>query len=130
MPRGNPKPKKTFADIDAARKRYNPDVEGYGNSSEWQSAFYERMGWEEARRVKEEAQARGTWRSEYRIIGDLAGMSIGENSVWNEIKLAFRKASLNCHPDRMVVNNMTQEEAQEQFKQLSAAYTILERRRS
>jgi hypothetical protein len=128
MPRGNPKPKKTFAEIDAARKRYNPKVEGYGNAAEWRGAFYERMGFEEAQRVKEEAQKSGKWRSEYRIIGEMAGEVISEGSVWNEIKAAFRKAALNCHPDRSAVHGKSKEVAEAEFKQVNAAYTILERK--
>jgi hypothetical protein len=128
MPRGNPKPKKTFAEIKAARKRYNPAVEGYGNPAEWREAFYERMGFEEASRVKEEAQKTGRWRSEYRIIGDAAGTSINEGSVWNEIKAAFRKAAYNCHPDRTKVHGKSEEDAKREFQQVSAAFTILERK--
>jgi hypothetical protein len=128
MPRGNPKPKKTFADIDAARKRYDPQVEGYGNPAEWRGSFYERMGFAEANRVKEEARARGKWRSEFRIIGDAAGVVISENSVWNEIKAAFRKAALNCHPDRTKVHGKSAEDATWEFQQVSAAFTILERK--
>jgi hypothetical protein len=124
----NPKPKRIFADIDAARKRYNPEAEGYGNPSEWRGAFYQRMGFEEAQRVKEEAQAAGKWRSEYRIIGDMAGVVLGENSTWGEIKAAFRKAALNCHPDRAKGNGMSEETAKVKFQEVRAAYTILAER--
>jgi hypothetical protein len=128
VPRGNPKPKKTFADIDAARKRYDPKAEGYGNPSQWREAFYQRMGFEEASRVKEESQAAGTWRSEYRIIGDMAGVIIGANSTWSEIKAAYRKAAHNCHPDRAAVHGKSKEVAEAEFKQVSAAYAILAER--
>jgi len=47
-----------------------------------------------------------------------------------EIKSAFRKASLACHPDRAIINNMTKETAEEAFKRICAAYTILTDRRN
>jgi hypothetical protein len=42
---------RSWADIDAKRKRFNPEGEGYGNAHQWSSAFYERMGVEEAEQV-------------------------------------------------------------------------------
>ena len=123
-----PKPKRTFADIAAARKKYNPEVEGYGTPAQWQQAFYQRMGFEEAQRVRAKAQGNGTWRSEYRIIGEMAGEVLGENSMWGEIKAAFRKAALNCHPDRAKGNGMSEESAKVKFQEVQAAYAILAER--
>jgi DnaJ domain len=108
------KPKKTFADIAAARPRYNPEVEGYGNPREWRGAFYERMGFEEAQRV-----VSGQDKSPYEILGVL------QTSTWDEIKSAYRKLSKACHPDRIVINNMTLEAATEAFKLLSGAFSVL-----
>jgi DnaJ-domain-containing protein 1 len=109
-------------------KQYNPRKQGYGTPTQWQEALYERMGFEQAQRVKQDAQQRGTWRPEHRIIADAAGVVLGENSLWNEIKTAFRKAAMNTHPDRATVNNLSKQEAEQKFQEVQAAYAILERR--
>jgi hypothetical protein len=100
---------------------------GFGTPQEWREAFYERMGFEQAQQVREEAQRRGTWRSEHRII-EASGTTISDSSLWDEVKAAFRKAALNTHPDRANLNGMTNAEAQEKFKEVQAAFAILERR--
>jgi DnaJ-class molecular chaperone len=109
------KAKRTFADIAAARKRYNPDVEGYGDVRQWRGHFYQRMGWEEARRVIEQQE-----RTPRQILG------VGTAAPWSDIRSAFRKLSMDFHPDRAILNRMTVEAATEAFKQISAAYAVLE----
>ena len=42
------KPTSAFAKIDAKRKRYTPDLEGYGTPDQWRKNFSERIGFEEA----------------------------------------------------------------------------------
>lgn len=106
--------KKTFADIDAKRKRYNPGTEGYGSTRQWRGNFYERMGWEEAQRVIDSQQ-----RSPRQILG------LGLAATWDEIRGAYRRAALNSHPDRASMNGMTIEAATELFKEISAAYSVL-----
>ena len=43
-----------------------------------------------------------------------------------EIKKAFRKASMNTHPDRVSQHGKTVEVAEEEFKCASAAFAMLE----
>lgn len=124
MRRSAAKPQKGFLD---GYKTYDPQTEGYGTAAEWRGEFYHRMGFEEASRVKEEAKRQGTWRSEQTIIGEMAGVHLSESSVWTEIKAAFRKAAMNCHPDRSKVHGKSKETAEAEFKQVSAAYAILAR---
>ena len=110
-----------------AHKTYNPDVEGYGNERQWQSVFNVCMGFEEAQGVKDEAQRKGRkWSSDWDVVGDMAGVHIDENSMWSEIKSAFRKASMNCHPDRAQQHGKTVATATEEFKEVTAAYVMLE----
>lgn len=105
---------KSWADIDAKRKRYNPKVEGYGDARQWTGAFYERMGVEEAEQV-----LYGNNKSPRQILG------VGVNATWEEIVGAFRKQALATHPDRIKLTGMTVESATEAFKAVSAAYTVL-----
>lgn len=111
--------KKAFLD---GYKQYDPTTEGYGNPSQWREAFYARMGVDEAERVKADAQKRGTWRSEYQILG------VSPSSAWNEIQTAFRKMAMNCHPDRTAVHGKPKAQADEEFKTISAAYALLGQR--
>lgn len=108
------KPKRSFADIDAARKRYNPEVEGYGSAQQWNSSFYERMGVKEAESILYGSAA--TPRS---ILG------VGIEATWGDISTAYRKKAMQTHPDRIAVTGMTLEDATEAFKVLSAAYALL-----
>ena len=110
------KPRKTFADIKAGYTHYDPQVEGYGSPEKWNQSFYVRMGFEEAQRV-----VHGTKKTP-RSFFDL-----GRDCTWQEVKSAFRREAMNCHPDRCIVNNMTKEEAERRFKELTAAYWVLAR---
>jgi DnaJ-class molecular chaperone len=87
---------------------------GFGTPSEWRRAFRVRMGAEEAATIMRDAKL-----DPYVVLG------ITKSASNAEIKSAFRKASLACHPDRIIINNMTKETAEEAFKRLTAAYTIL-----
>lgn len=104
--------KKTFADIAAARKRYDPSVDGYGNPDSWKAAFQERMGIEEAQRVV------GT-RGPRKILG------VAMDATWAEIVKAYRTKMLECHPDRIATSGLTPEEAHKRTKDLNAAYAVL-----
>jgi DnaJ-class molecular chaperone len=108
------KPKRSFADIDAARKRYDPEVEGYGSAQQWNSAFYERMGVKEAESILYGSGA--TPRS-------ILGVSI--EATWGEIATAYRQKAMQTHPDRIAVTGMALDEATEAFKVVSAAYALL-----
>ena len=113
----NPKkPKRTFADIDAQRNRYRPEVEGYGDTNQWRWAFYERMGFEEAASI-----AHGQGRTPRQIL------EVGMNATWGEITKRYRRKAMECHPDRVTFTGMTKEQADEAFKILSAAYIVLAR---
>ena len=116
MPRGNPKPKKTFAECEAALPRYNPQAEGYGKAEDWNQTFYERMGFEEAEHV-----LFGKKDSPRSILG------VGLKATWMEITKAYRALALKVHPDRIATTGMTLEDATEAFKTISAAYAVLGR---
>ena len=54
---------------------------------------------------------------------DLLGIPVDADA--NTIKKAFRKQSMQCHPDKAESNGLTVEEAEEKFKALSEAKTVL-----
>ena len=54
---------------------------------------------------------------------DLLGVPVDADA--NTIKKAFRKQSMQCHPDKAESNGLTVEEAEEKFKALSEAKTVL-----
>jgi len=54
---------------------------------------------------------------------DLLGVSVDADA--KTIKKAFRKQSMQCHPDKAESNGLTVEEAEEKFKALSEAKTTL-----
>lgn len=105
---------------------YNPIEEGYGDAHEWASTFNVRMGFSEAKEHKKNGTKRKTWGSDWSVLGELAGIHLDENSMWNAIKAAFRKAALKTHPDRADINGMSKQQAEEQFNDASAAYRMLE----
>jgi hypothetical protein len=105
-----------------AHDTYDPQVEGYGSAAEWQSIFNVRMGFEEARAHK----ASRKWGSDWTVLGDLAGVHIDESSMWSEVKAAFRKAAMNCHPDRTTQHGKSIDVATAEFKDASAAFAMLE----
>jgi DnaJ-domain-containing protein 1 len=109
-----PKPKSAFAKIDANRKRYNPDLEGYGNPVQWRKSLSERIGFEEAQ---------GILRKTERDARELLGVRL--TATWGEITKAFRRKALAYHPDRVRVTGLTIDEATEAFKEIRAAYTVL-----
>ena len=101
---------------------YNPEEEGYGDAYEWASTFNVRMGFKEA----QEHKAKRKWTSDWTMLGELAGVHLDENSMWHEIKAAFRAAALKTHPDRANINGMSKSEAEQKFNDASAAFTMLE----
>jgi hypothetical protein len=139
MPRksGTSKPKNFAFSEEAHIRRYNPSVQGYGTPKQTRAAFFARMGFEEATRIKDAAGS--AWRSEYKIISEMAGpdakgnpVELNDKSMWAEIQLAFRKAAMNCHPDRMTQHGKSkidpktgETQAEIEFKKVSAAYAIL-----
>ncbi len=91
------------------KKRYNPSKEGYGNAAEWVGAFNSRMGFDEAKKT----------------LGDKDPLTIlGLSGIvhWDEIKSAYRKLAMKYHPDR----NPGDKEAEVKFKEVQAAYEVLE----
>jgi len=117
-----------FAKLKAgtAHPQYNPAEEGYGNPREWASTFNVRMGFKEAQEHRANGTKRKAWTSDWSVLSEIAGVPVTENSMWSEIKSAFRKAAYNCHPDRVTTHGMTKEAAEEKFKDALAAYTMLE----
>jgi len=87
------------------KKRYNPTKEGYGNATEWNSAFSARMGRDEAKKT----------------LGDtdpLEALELTGKPTWEEIKTQYRKLAMRYHPDRGGDAVM--------FKKVQAAYELLE----
>jgi hypothetical protein len=106
----------SFADIDAKRKRYDPRHEGYGSRDQWRGAFRACMGFEEAEREVHKGH-----RTPREILG------LAQRCTWSDVRVAYRKKAMDCHPDRIAVTGLTREAAEEAFKRLTAAYTLLAR---
>lgn len=100
------KPKRGFMD---GYKIYNPEVEGFGNPSDWKFNFRKKMKLDEA----------------VQILGDndpleLLGLIVG--FTLDQLKKAYRKKAMEAHPDRNIGNEA---EAEKNFKKIHAAYTKL-----
>jgi hypothetical protein len=108
--------KKTFAEIDAARKRYDPTADGYGETKEWVAKFGERMGYEEAVSV-----IRATSETPRKILG------LGAYTTWDEVRAVYRVLIRNSHPDRCAETGLTMEQAIETCRKINAAYAVLAR---
>lgn len=106
------KPKRSFADIKASYKTYDPKVEGFGNPDDWREAFKERMGLEEAQRVVGSKKPRDI-------------LNLGVACTWEEVVKAYRKKMLEVHPDRRVNSGLTEEEATKKTKEVNAAFAVL-----
>jgi DnaJ domain len=105
------------------RPRYSPETEGYGTPEQWRSAFHVRMGYEEAKEYQRTSSRHG---NNWEVLSEIAGVVVTRSSVWTEIKTAFRRASMNCHPDRVTQHGKSEEVATEEFKSASAAFAMLE----
>jgi len=97
-----PMARKTFAEIDAARPRYDTS-KGMGDPAEWVAKFGERMGFEEATAV-----LRTTSETPRRIFG-LDGMV-----TWAEVRAAYR-----VHMTRIPESDV------EGRRRINAAYSVL-----
>lgn len=95
-------------------KTYDPFKEGFGHSGEWRKTFQARM----SPGVAEEI-LRGTDNTPAQILG------VSETATIADIRKAYLKKSMACHPDRCAIHGLSVEEATERFKELNAAYTLL-----
>lgn len=86
-------------------------AKGFGDASQWQKAFRERMSFTEAKRIIEQQSD-----SPHAILG------VNPLATQQEIKAAFRKLIVLWHPDR---NQDNIQVAEEKSKKIIAAYTIL-----
>jgi hypothetical protein len=84
---------------------------GFGNTKQWQKAFFGRMSKEQAEMILQDRPE-----TPYSILG------IKEGATKSAIKTAFRKLITEWHPDK---NQHRIVEAGEISKKLIAAYTIL-----
>lgn len=87
---------------------------GFGTPTEWRAAFNDTMGIDEAKRHVGK-------QSPWKMLG------ISMNAPWNSVVSAYRKMAFKTHPDRATANGMTIEAATEQFKLVTAAFTVLKR---
>ena len=108
------KPRKSFKDIIAGYKRYDPAVDGFGSPEDWNSAFFERMGFEEAQRVVSQQN-----KSPRQILG------LGQHATWPDIVKAYRSKITASHPDRIASTGMKYEDAVKASKQINAAFSML-----
>ncbi len=108
--------RKTFKDIMAGYKRYDPTTEGFGSPEDWNAAFFERMGFEEAQRVVSKQD-----KSPRQILG------LGPRASWPDVVKAYRTKVLASHPDRIAVTGMTYDAAVDATKKINAAFTLLGR---
>jgi len=99
--------KKSFAEIDASRRRYDPAKEGHGDPAEWVAKFGARMGFEEATSV-----LRTTSASPRKILG------LGSVTTWDEVRTVYK------HLMRVTPEG---EEHIELRRQINAAFAVLAR---
>lgn len=92
-------------------KTYDPETEGYGNSSQWRRSFRDRMSPDEAETILEEDNP-------YKILG----VGKGSRMTLKELKTGYRTMAMKWHPDRNP-NNIDQ--ATEMMKKINAAYDYL-----
>ena len=90
-------------------KRYDPEVEGYGNPKEWKRTFNKRLNPDEANLILQEDDP-------YYILG------VKNPSSQIVIKKAYYMLAKKWHPDKNP-NNL--EQANEMMKKINAAYSIL-----
>jgi DnaJ-domain-containing protein 1 len=96
-------------------KTYDVEVEGYGSPSEWREAFHAAMGLDEAvRRVGK------------RTAEEILGVGVG--CAWQAIRSAYRRLAQQVHPDMCATHGLPVDVATERFKELTAAYVVLERK--
>lgn len=94
------------------RRTYDPSVEGFGGPHQWRAAFTSAMGLDEAtRRVGDDSPR--------------AILGLGAYYTEHELKTAYRAQAMACHPDRAVELGRAVADLTEDFKRLTAAYTIL-----
>ncbi len=113
---GNAARKKTFQERLAAYPTYDPEVEGYGNPQDWNAAFFERMGFEEAQRVVSDQD-----KSPRQILG------LGPRVTWPDVVKAYRTKIIASHPDRIAVTGMKYDAAVDATKKINAAFSLLAR---
>lgn len=96
-------------------RTYNPEVEGYGNATEWRAAFNATMGTDEARRVMGDETPE-------------AVLGVDRGAAWTVIVKAYRARLVECHPDRCAIHGLPVDVATERAKRITAAFTLLKDR--
>ena len=99
--------KKGFMDV--YKRRYNPEVSGYGSPEKWKAAFDERMDRDTAKIIVGK-------KDPYMILG------IPPTANKYEKKAAYRKLVMEFHPDK---HPGEEEKYSEIFKEIQAAYELV-----
>ena len=113
-------------------KTYQPEVEGYGDSGQWRSAFRFRMSLDDANARSTKFSSFGSFASEGRIAGSLYVL-FGDNAPigwfartmadkWAECKKVYRKLSIEFYPE---MRDGEWHGDKEKFLDVQGAYTII-----
>lgn len=95
--------------MDVYKKRYNPEVSGYGSPEKWRDAFDERMDRDVAKRLMAD-------KDPYLVLG------IPRTADKYEKKAAYRKLVMEFHPDK---HPGEEDKYAEIFKEIQAAYELV-----
>lgn len=101
-------------------KTYEPEIEGFGSTTDWKQAFSQRMGKDEANQIliDDNEEFDGSSQHAYRIL------ELYENKRYDKVTIhaAFRRLIKKWHPD---VNPSQPELAHKMTIKIIAAHSIL-----
>ena len=108
------KVKKSFTE---GYKTYEPEKEGYGNASQWQQEFSQRIGLQQANSILK-------GQDPYAVLG------LSSTATWQEIEKAYReKTTLRRKRRNIARSNSNEETTETDLKLVQAAYEVLEEKR-
>jgi hypothetical protein len=113
------KPKRNIFTDESCYEHYDPQMEGYGDETQWRAEFKWRMGLDAAR------EAVGSKSPLFILFGNVlpTGWSARTFSdQWKEIKSTYRKLARQFHPDL----NPDDPTTEDKFKEVQGAFEVLE----